>query len=192
MSSAEKALSLREATILARLIVEKLRPFCDRIEIAGSIRRQKAWVNDIEILSIPKSERREREELVQPADLWTAAVYRKVVDVIRDPGYAKTIEEFAVEIVKGRKLHEAKYTQALLEGGVKVDLFTARPETWGYQLVIRTGSAEYSQAILGRGNKLGYRGVDGEWTRFGKPVPVPEEKTVYELLGIPYLMPQMR
>ena len=35
-------------------IVEILAPHCDRIEIAGSIRRQKPTIGDIEVVCIPK------------------------------------------------------------------------------------------------------------------------------------------
>ena len=192
MSSAEKALSLREAREVGLRVVEKLRPFCDRIEIAGSIRRQKPWVNDVEIVLIPKSEKRERQVLVQAADLWTADVYRTEIEVVRDPGYAVAVTELAVTIVRGVKLGEAKYTQILVEGGTKVDLFTARPENWGYIFAIRTGSHEYSQGLLARGNRLGLKGVEGMWTRFGKPIEVREEKEVFSILGIRYVPPTER
>ena len=38
---------------IARDLVERLRPFCQRIEIAGSLRRGKAEIGDIEIMAIP-------------------------------------------------------------------------------------------------------------------------------------------
>lgn len=44
---------LLEAGDAACQIVNALRPQCERIEIAGSIRRQKQWVGDIEIVYIP-------------------------------------------------------------------------------------------------------------------------------------------
>ena len=42
-----------KALEIAKKIEAELRPFCDRIQIAGSIRRQKANVKDIEIVAIP-------------------------------------------------------------------------------------------------------------------------------------------
>ena len=45
---------LTEAQNIAEKLVDKLRPACERIEIAGSIRRQKAEIGDIEIVAIPK------------------------------------------------------------------------------------------------------------------------------------------
>jgi len=39
---------------IAEGLVEQLAPHCDKISIAGSIRRQRAFVKDIEIVAIPK------------------------------------------------------------------------------------------------------------------------------------------
>lgn len=41
---------------LADEVVAILRPYCDRIEIAGSIRRKKPGVNDIDIVLIPNNQ----------------------------------------------------------------------------------------------------------------------------------------
>ena len=42
------------ATTLAKKLVDELAPYCQRIEIAGSVRRQSAEVGDIELVAIPK------------------------------------------------------------------------------------------------------------------------------------------
>ncbi len=42
------------ALAIAAKIRTELEPFCDRIEIAGSIRRKKPNVKDVEIVAIPK------------------------------------------------------------------------------------------------------------------------------------------
>ena len=49
---------LRQAAALARSLVTFLEPYCDRIEVAGSVRRQKADVGDIELVLVPKLEQR--------------------------------------------------------------------------------------------------------------------------------------
>ena len=43
-----------KAKEIADSVLQKLKPHCERIEIAGSIRRKKANPNDIEIVAIPK------------------------------------------------------------------------------------------------------------------------------------------
>jgi len=44
---------LERARETAEAIVEKLKPYCKRIEIAGSIRRRRPRVNDIDLVLIP-------------------------------------------------------------------------------------------------------------------------------------------
>ncbi|GAJ04318.1 unnamed protein product, partial [marine sediment metagenome] len=39
--------------MLADEVMERLRPFCSKIEVVGSVRRQKAEVKDIDIVLIP-------------------------------------------------------------------------------------------------------------------------------------------
>ncbi|MBA7506573.1 hypothetical protein ES706_05265 [subsurface metagenome] len=55
------AIALERARKIAEGIVELLKPYCKRIEggrfyieVAGSIRRQKPWVNDIDLVLVPK------------------------------------------------------------------------------------------------------------------------------------------
>ncbi|MDD5511390.1 MAG: hypothetical protein PHI12_11375 [Dehalococcoidales bacterium] len=49
-------MQLERAQTIANEIVEKLKPCCERIEIAGSIRRKKSWVRDIDIVVIPSNQ----------------------------------------------------------------------------------------------------------------------------------------
>jgi len=46
-------LSLADGQQIAREVIEMIRPFCERIEVAGSIRRQRPVVNDVDIVVIP-------------------------------------------------------------------------------------------------------------------------------------------
>ncbi len=46
-------MELARAQSLAEEIVERLNPYCQRIQIAGSIRRKKPIVNDIDLVLIP-------------------------------------------------------------------------------------------------------------------------------------------
>lgn len=48
-------MELAKAQRIAESIVDLLKPSCDRIEIAGSIRRRKPTVHDIDIVCIPHS-----------------------------------------------------------------------------------------------------------------------------------------
>ena len=49
-------MKLQEAKTIAQTVKKVLTPYCDRIEIAGSIRRRKPIVHDIDIVLIEKPE----------------------------------------------------------------------------------------------------------------------------------------
>jgi DNA polymerase (family 10) len=54
MKDSSGKISLERAQRIASKIIELLAPDCKRIEIAGSIRRRRPWVNDIDIVLIPR------------------------------------------------------------------------------------------------------------------------------------------
>ena len=47
-------IALERAQKVADAVVKHLSPYCERIEVAGSIRRRKPWVNDVDLVLIPK------------------------------------------------------------------------------------------------------------------------------------------
>jgi len=47
-------IELGRAEKTAEAIIQRLRPYCWDIEVAGSIRRRKEWVNDIDLVLIPR------------------------------------------------------------------------------------------------------------------------------------------
>jgi len=47
-------MTLERAQKVADAVVKRLSPYCQRIEIAGSIRRRKPWVNDVDLVLVPK------------------------------------------------------------------------------------------------------------------------------------------
>ena len=156
-----------EALSIAHKVVEMLKPHCDRIEIAGSIRLGKPEVKDIEIVAIPK-----------PYEVGLFSI-----------GIATVVEKW--KKVKGEL--PCKYTQRILPEGIKLDLFFAEKGNWGLIFAIRTGSAEYSHKILAAGwVKAGYKSTDGYLTKDGKEFAVHEEKDLFDRIGVPYTNPENR
>ena len=47
-------MELQKAKAIADNVVKVLEPFCDRIQVAGSIRRQKPFVNDIDLVLVAR------------------------------------------------------------------------------------------------------------------------------------------
>jgi DNA polymerase/3'-5' exonuclease PolX len=170
-----KPLLLDNAFETAKIVINKLCGFCDRIEIAGSIRRRKAMVKDIEIVCIPKSEEEE--------DLFGQKV------LVPCNGFIKTVDLWPK--VKGEPT--GRYTQRILPGDIILDLFIANKDNWGYIYAIRTGSAEYSHKVLANGwVKNGYTGKEGSLWKNGKAVIIPEEEDLFKICGVPYTEPEER
>jgi len=152
---------------IAEKVKALLAPDCERIEIAGSLRRKKDFIGDIEIVCIPK-----------PFDVGLFA-----------SGIAKTVDQW--QKVKGEVT--GKYTQRILPEGVVLDLFMVNPESWGLQLAIRTGSADFSHKVLACGwVKAGYKCEDGLLRRFGGIVQVREERDLFNLIGLEWVDPMDR
>jgi len=160
-------MKLNIAITIAEDIKRQLAPHCHRIEIAGSIRRRRPEVNDIEIVSIPRT--------------YNTGLF--------ESGIATIVNRW--QKVKGEL--PCKYTQRILPGGEKLDLFFAEPGNWGLIYAIRTGSAQYAHKILATGwVKAGYKSIEGWLHANGKPVTIPEEKDLYQRIGIPWLPPEKR
>ena len=184
MSTTTAPMSLRTARAVAAEMVEALRPYCHRVAVAGSIRRGRDWINDIEIVAIPKSTVRQPD-----VDIFGEPMGKAVT--VRDPGFVMVVDSLANHIVKG-KVSDGRYVQFFTGDGVKVDLFMCQPETWGYIMAIRTGSSDFSRALAMRWVQLGYKGMEGQLTRFGKPVPTPEEADLFDLLHMAVPAPHQR
>lgn len=46
-------IELERAQRIAQAVVKRLSPYCRKIAVAGSVRRKKPWVNDIDLVLIP-------------------------------------------------------------------------------------------------------------------------------------------
>lgn len=156
-------MKLEQAQEIADKYLKLLRPYSRRIEIAGSIRRGKPEVKDIEIVMI-----RNTAKLIPFCD-----------------------EVNKLKKIKGEPI--GKYTQRNLPEGINLDLFFAIPENWGLIYAIRTGSAEFSHKVLANGwVKAGYNSEDGLLRKKGKVIPVWEEGELFDLIGMNYIEPENR
>jgi len=175
---------LERAREIAELAMQELAPWCERIEIAGSIRRRKAEVGDVELVCIPKQ--------VRALDLFEGSREE------RHPSFVKTVEEW--RRVKGWP--RGRYTQRMLPEGIALDLFMARPQNWGLIFAVRTGSAAFSHSVLAMGwCRKGWESCEGMlWnqrsggpaTAERRPIEVREEKELFELIGVDWVEPEKR
>jgi len=64
-----KGIALERAQKIAEEVIKRLSPYCQRIEVAGSIRRKKPFVNDIDLVLIPNDLWNFRAELMKLGQL---------------------------------------------------------------------------------------------------------------------------
>lgn len=180
-------ISLAQAESLAERIKEELAPACVRIEIAGSVRRRKPQVGDIEIVCIPI--------LSGPLNLFGE---------MADPQPAALTVVLNDLISQGRLgppiLDGPKWKQFLIPsapGEIKLDLFITTAESWGTIFTIRTGGSVFSRQLVTKQAKGGFLPDDmlfanGRLWRNGKALATPEEADVFRELGLPWLEPENR
>ncbi|HTA83476.1 MAG TPA: hypothetical protein VK783_11095 [Bacteroidia bacterium] len=152
---------------IAEEVLKLLSPHCFRCEIAGSLRRKKSEVGDIDIVLFPR-----------PYGI-----------NLLESGIATVVNKWMK--VKGEL--PCKHTQRLLPSGVKLDLFFANKTNWGYIYTIRTGSVEFNKRKLASGwVRKGYEGIEGYLYKEGKRIDVPEEIDLFNLIGLQYVEPEDR
>jgi len=166
-------MKLAQALPLAEDALNALKPYCERILIAGSIRRQRPEVKDIELVVIPR--------------MVPAGLFHDELEV--DPDFCGTVNRW--HKVKGEPT--GKYTQRVLPGGMALDLFIANPDNWGWILALRTGSSDFNQKVLLHAmHQQGYSSDGGTLLRYGKVIPTSEEVDVFRLLKLPWVEPWAR
>lgn len=176
-----------KALAVAQDLQAMLAPACKRIAIAGSLRRLKPEVGDIELLFIPILSER-------PDGLFDT----KVVDVCSEvvEGLVKQGILALRPNVNGSFTWGERNKLAIhVASGIPVDLFGTSEENWWVSLVIRTGSKETNLALTTGANKqnasLMAYGNGVKWSD-GTVTPATSEQHVFELCKVPYKEPAQR
>jgi len=192
--SSNPKLPYRQVMPLAEKLVERLAPACTRIEIAGSLRRRCPFVGDIELVAVPKFERPVLGVTKQAEWDWSALDYL----------LAKLDSAKQIDILKGSKLRgrDRKYTQFAFVSNAgqqyTVDLFLQPdPATWGVNLMIRTGSQDFSRRMVTAKAKGGwmpdeFNVTDARVWRGPDALATPEERDVFALFGVEWIRPECR
>lgn len=184
---------LSQAEGLADKIISALAPGCERIQIAGSVRRQRPLVGDIEIVAIPKlipelpaqlSMLGEPPQMVSALDILLEKLVKEEPHFRRGDKNGPLFKNFLVDFADDG-------TQAwFVDDGSEIglDLFLTTPEQWGYILALRTGPGEFNQAWVTQRRKGGLLpdeySFSGGWLhKAGKRVNTPEEWDIFGLIG---------
>lgn len=208
--SGAKALPLQLGIMAAERLRAELEPFCERIAIAGSIRREKSVVGDIELVAIPRIDRDEQR------DLFGATITVREHNHL-DAHLRCMLQESPPSIYKSRsdlyrQIHAPpdgvpdlirwgdRYKRFYFFWGragaiIPVDLFLADADNWGAILTVRTGPGDFSTALVTRIlNETPYRQQDGYLVikDTDQVLPVPEERDYFHRAGVPYIEPHGR
>lgn len=188
-----RTLRLAEARVRAQYLRDLLAPACERVEIAGSVRRSAPVVKDVELVAIPLTER-VRAGLF--GDVYDIADHleQRIAEGIRDGWLAARDVEIHRKdgtLEHGRRMGE-RY-KALVYDGIPVDLFIVRPPAeWGVVFAIRTGPGDWNQRLVTDCQRYFRRVEGGQVLHMGKPVPCPEEADFFEAIGQPWVEPEER
>jgi DNA polymerase/3'-5' exonuclease PolX len=172
--------SLKIAQGAAQNLVNLLQPACRQIEIAGSIRRRKAEVHDIDLVVWPILQRFAVKDLFgNEVSSWMEPM--RLMDLLVAQGLDETEPEAKI----------VRFTW----GGIPAELYICQPDGSNFSalLQMRTGSAEFNKHLAARAKKLNLRYVAGYGIyRETERVDDGTEGGIFTALGLPYLDPPVR
>lgn len=199
-------MKLHAAISIAEKIVRELAPACERIEIAGSIRRARAEVNDIDLVILPKPGKldaiknrcKERCRVITDGRknfICALKVGSSRCDDRTAQRAVPTIAEFQLDI--------------FFAHGAEPDLIENKPGNFGSLLLCRTGSKEHNIKIasLAKSRDMAWKTYEGlyaggEWRRIesgadeeyagGKIIASETEEEIFQALGIEFVPPALR
>jgi DNA polymerase/3'-5' exonuclease PolX len=173
---------IRDMIPIALQIIGYLAAYCERIAIAGSIRRGKPMVKDVEIVAQARSGVLDR----RCEELFAQRVFHKR------------------QKINGHLLSWGPRFKAAWYGDVPLDLFIVLPDrSWGTTFLIRTGPADANGVLVtheGIRNRDGNIGIlpknmrfdEGRLWQSGIALDTPEEEDVFRCVGLPWLKPHLR
>lgn len=185
----KKKYPLAQAQAIAAELVGYLGDFCEKIQVAGSIRRKKGEVGDIELLYIPIVGEQESDDLL--GSLVPVNYFDLALATLEEAG----ILERRKNVNGGETFGEKNKLMRHCQSGIPVDLFSTTKESWHNYLVSRTGGRESNVAIASVAKKVGLRWHPygaGFTTGNGGIIAVHSEEQVFSTVGLPYLPPEER
>ena len=181
MSNIEKR-PFAQVLPIAQALVEKLKPVCERVEIVGSLRRKRPLIGDIDIILVPTRKLNMFKEKVGGYHL---------DDLLAGWGSAITVAANGVKS-KSFTFHTAQRELYSVNLFIQLD-----PQTWGVNMMIRTGSGEFAKSMVTKRrhggkmpNELSMAGA--RVFRHGAVLKTPEEGDVFKLWGMVYVRPEDR
>jgi len=158
---------LKELDLRVNQVKSAVSVYCEKIEIAGSIKRQKPLVHDIDFVAVAKSD----------------IEWKKISEELK--------RMKAKQNCSGSSIIKAFLP--IQNGLFQADFYRAKPSTFGIHLLIRTGSAEHNMWLAGYAISQGMRLKYSEGLiKEDSVIAGEDEKGVFEALGLPCPMPSQR
>ena len=168
---------------------------------AGSYRRGKSEVGDLDIVAVPKLVESPQQALFEGAEAAEAPslAWRRLEELRTagdrlKPSSRSWAEKETTPIHRARKL---KFQLPRAAGGrgvtVEVDLVPAA--SWGSWALVRTGSAEFSRGCMERAAELGLEFRDGYFLydiSSGQQLDTSDERKVFDALRLDWVEPEKR
>jgi DNA polymerase (family 10) len=150
--------------------IEKLGKRIESVEPAGSLRRRKETIGDLDLLLTLAGRRSE------------SAIKEITEHILSFPG---------IDQILARGENKISFR---LDDGMQVDVRLLEAKHRGAALMYFTGSKEHNVALRGRANKMGYTLNEYALATLEdeKPVVSETEEAIYKKLGLAYIEPELR
>jgi DNA polymerase/3'-5' exonuclease PolX len=198
-------MNLKDAETLAADLRTQIGPGCVRIEVAGSIRRGKAEVGDIDLVCIPST----GSYAVQ--DMFGETVRTVPVNHLND-ALTRLYAAGCWNLDQANPCNGERMKRLVhVETGLTCDLTITDARRWGYWMAVRTGPGAFSKALVSRAlirraffkdglfhnhlpiyvEKNGKRETQScpSGDRCLRIIDTPEERDVFAALGLAYIEP---
>lgn len=168
-----------EAIKIAELIKAQLAPMCERIEIAGSIRRGRPEVNDIDLVILPKAGQLDAIK----------ARCEKKCQVVKDGP-----QNYIVRLPKGGHSGSEFQLDIFIARSQQRDLLQTVPGNWGSLLLCRTGSTAHNIFLVEHAKSRGFtwHPYDGVKDGDGYVIASETEEDIFDMLALKFVPPANR
>ena len=165
-------MKLERAMEIGAKIADELSPFCSRLQIAGSIRRQRPEVGDIDIVCLPSDSTGLR-----------ARVLKTHPRILADGK-----SNLEVELKGGLRL------DVWMASPGQRTLFGEGGTNWGSLLLCRTGSISHNIHLVATAKRLGLRWNPywGVYDGMGRCIACESEEEIFTALKLEFVKPEDR
>src|SRR3989338_6310518 len=158
-------MELNKAKTIGECVLDELLHLIEKGELAGSIRRKKPEVNDIDLVILPKME---------------LGILDKIKSVLKKYGDV---------LVEGEKV-----VRVNTKDNIEIDCYISNDKNYEVLLLIRTGSKEHNRKLaieaLKQGKKLNF--AEGLMDIKTKQIVSNTESGIFKALNLRYIDPEKR